>query len=139
MSESMEDDWEEQEIVPLDFRNGEQLRILEERRLIEEADNAITDDLFSTDDKICKNLTNNFIEKENNVRLIKAAIQINEKLEEKIRLKTSKQFENTEKQKELSNKIKKEKEDKKRLAEIYGEAEDKYDKYLHYEEYFYDN
>jgi hypothetical protein len=154
MRDMIEDDWEYQEIAPLVFRSSEQLRILEERRLIEENDNAIIEDLFLADDKlavnltnnltnnIANNLTNNFIEKEKNKttdNLNKAVLQINKKLEEKIKLKTSRQMENEQKQKELSNVLKKQKEDKKRLAEIYGESlEDDNTKYAYYESKFFD-
>jgi hypothetical protein len=143
MTNTLEDDWEYQEIVPLAFRNSEQLRILEERRLIEEADNSITEDLFSPHDNITKNLTNNltqnFIQKEKtkqNNKINKAVIEINQKLEEKIHLKTNRQFENEQKQKEISNILKKQKEDKKRLAEIYGEADNNDNKYEFYEDMY---
>ena len=143
--DSIEDDWECQEIEQFTFRSSLQLKILEERRLIEESDNTITEDLFLADDKerafLTKNLTNNFIEKEKNKtidKLNKAVLQINKKLEDKIKLKTSRQMENEEKQKELSNILKKQKEDKKRLAEIYGESiDDDSAKYAHFESKFF--
>jgi hypothetical protein len=148
--DSIEDDWEYQEIVPLAIRSSEQLRILEERRLIEESDNTIAEELFLTHDNVTlnliknltNNLTNNFIEKEKNKttdNLNKAVLQINKKLEDKIKLKTSRQLENEQKQKELSNLLKKQKEDKKRLAEIYGESvDDDNTKYAYYESKFLD-
>jgi hypothetical protein len=141
MNDSLEDDWEYQEIDPLHFRNSEQLRILEERRLIEEADNAVTEDLFSTnDDNLTKNLTKNFIQNEKNKQtdnINKAVMQINQKLGPKIQLKTNRQLENEQKQKELSTVLKKQKEHKKRLAEIYGEADDNDNKYTHYEDIYF--
>jgi hypothetical protein len=141
MNDSLEDDWEYQEIDPLHFRNSEQLRILEERRLIEEADNAVTEDLFSTnDDNLTKNLTKNFIQNEKNKQtdnINKAVMQINQKLGPKIQLKTNRRLENEQKQKELSTVLKKQKEHKKRLAEIYGEADDNDNKYTHYEDIYF--
>jgi hypothetical protein len=141
MSEAIiDDDWEDYEITPLDFHTSEQLRILEERRLIEEADNLLTDELFISDskriEKTSLNLTNNFIQKEkiNNDKIKKISAQINSK----VISKNNKQKENEEKQRLLSNILKKQKEDKKRLVDIYGEAQEKNDKYSYYEDQFYD-
>ena len=51
-------------------------------------------------------------------------------------MKTNRQFENEQKQKEISNILKKQKEDKKRLAEIYGEADNNDNKYEFYEDMY---
>jgi hypothetical protein len=116
MNDSIEDDWECQEIPPLIFHTSEQLRILEERRLIEEADNYITEDLFLADDKVSVNLTNNlttkFIQKEKNTQsnnVNKAALEINQKIGKKLQEKSNRQLVNEEKQKEQSNILKKQK------------------------------
>jgi hypothetical protein len=146
MNEAIDDDWENYEIQPLEFYSSvqsklEQLKILEERRLIEEADNELTDELFASEDKLQKkltiNLTKSFIQKEkqkNNEKINRMSEEINKKIGHKI----NKQKLNEEKQKEYSNSLKKQKEDKKRLADIYGEAQEKNDKYSYYEDQFYE-
>ena len=126
----MIDDWEDWEnhefIVP--EKNKEELKILEERRLIEESDNHLTKNLFSNEeDLIYEDL------KQENIKPLR--IHENKTLKQKM---VSKQKINEEKQKVLSKIIKQKKENKDREKELYGEAEnDEYDKYLEYEYLFY--
>ena len=127
----MSEDWENDDWQAPIFKTEEEIRKLEERKLVEEADNELSYDLFSADDKKIEKtaitLTHQFVEKEK------------EKLPTKMRNTKSNQKLNEEKQKELSMKIKKGKKEKQREAEIFGEAkEDEYEKYSKYEEYFYD-
>jgi hypothetical protein len=110
---------------------------LEERRLIEEADNKLTDELFGSQEILSINLTKNFIQKEKQKNDEKIT-RISEEINKKIGHKMNKQKLNEEKQKEFSNNLKKQKEDKKRLADIYGEAQEKNDKYAYYEDLFYE-
>lgn len=122
------DDWE----VPI-FKTEEEIRKLEERKLVEEADNELSYDLFSADDKkiekTANSLADQFVYKEKE----------KEKLPNKMKNTKSNQKLNEEKQKELSMKIKQQKKDRQREVDIFGEAkEDEYNKYSKYEEYFYD-
>lgn len=132
MSENWEnEDWENEDWEALILKTAEEIRKLEERKLVEEADNELSYDLFTADDKKIEKtaniLTNQFLEKDK------------EKLPSKMRNTKSNQQLNEEKQKELSMKIKKQKKEKQREKEIFGEAkEDKYNKYSQYEDYFYD-
>jgi ribonuclease D len=126
----MTDDWEDWEnedyIIPiLNVPNEEQLKKLEENKLVEESDNALTRDLFSNPQE--KDLTKQFEQKINTISS-----------EKKISKKyvSSKQKENEEKQKELSKKIKEEKLKKQRKKEIFGEA-DEDNEYTKYEDMFY--
>lgn len=130
------DDWEDWEsedyVVPaLSVPNEEQLKRLEERRLVEESDNALSKDLFSTDEKDLvfedlKQIENKFNSK---------PLQSTEKKAPKEKLVSNKQL-NEQKQKELSKKIKEEKERKKRENEIYG-GDEYYEEYGDYEDKFY--
>jgi hypothetical protein len=121
----MYDDWEKEDfVIPvLNVQNEEQLKRLEERKLVEESDNALTKELFSNN-------------KENLV--VKQIQIINKNIDKKILKKNflSKQKENEEKQKQLSKKLKEEK--LKKLKEIYtfGEAEED-NEYAKYENIFY--
>ena len=122
----MVDDWEEWEDVeidnfivtfPISDINFEQVKQLEERKLVEEADNALSKELFGTEadlqsEKIC----------ENDAKDIKVIAP------QKIKL--SKQKENEQKQKEFSKKVKELKMKQKRFNELYGESNNyKYDEY----------
>ena len=119
----MIDDWEDFEIenivIPiLHVPNKEQIKRLEERKLIEESEIALMKDFFDNN--------SNTNSKTNN----------NETTENKKNTpKISKQKENELKQKELSEKIRKKKEKEKKHAELYGECtKDKYDKYDKYDD-----
>ena len=122
----MVDDWEEWEDVeidnfivtfPISDINSKEVKQLEERKLVEEADNALSKELFGTEaglqsEKIC----------ENDAKDIKVIAP------QKIKL--SKQKENEQKQKEFSKKVKELKMKQKRSNELYGESNNyKYDEY----------
>jgi hypothetical protein len=119
MTDSWED-WEGENIVipVLHVPNKEQIKRLEERKLIEESEIALMKDFFDNN--------SNTNSKTNN----------NETTENKKNTpKISKQKENELKQKELSEKIRKKKEKEKKHAELYGECtKDKYDKYDKYDD-----
>ena len=132
----MTDDWEDWEnqdfVIPvLSVRNEEQLKRLEERKLVEESDNSLTRSLFSgeEDDLLREEFTRN------ETRSIVKPIRKTEKKSPNKNV-PNKQKENEEKQKELSKKIKEDKLKKKREREIYGEAEED-DEYAKYEDQFY--
>ena len=129
----MTDDWENQDfVIPvLSVRNEEQLKRLEERKLVEESDNSLTRPLFSgeEDDLLREEFTRN------ETRSIVKPIRKTEKKSPNKNV-PNKQKENEEKQKELSKKIKEDKLKKKREREIYGEAEED-DEYAKYEDQFY--
>jgi ubiquinone/menaquinone biosynthesis C-methylase UbiE len=135
----MVDNWEDWDydnfVIPvLNVQTTEQLKRLEERKLVEESDNALSKDLFNNqeeEDLLLKEL-NELKQKE-----IIPKIITKEKEIEKNKNKISKQKDNELKQKELSIKIKQEKLEKIKHSELYGEAEcdDEYDEY---ENKFYD-
>lgn len=129
----MSDDWEDWEnedfVIPvLSVPNDEQLKRLEERKLIEESDNKLTNALFSNDNY--EDLTLKEFEQIN-----KTILPINKKKELKKNI-PSKQKENEQKQKELSKKIKEDKIKKLKERELFGEAEED-DEYAKYEDMFY--
>lgn len=135
MSETEEwEDWEAEDFaVPvLNVHNEEQLKRLEERKLVEEADNKLTNDLFSNKEDC---LLHEYEEDSNKntskpVQASRAEKKTpNKKFE-------SKKLENEQKQKEISRKNKEEKIRKAKAAELYGEAEDD-DEYSKYEDMFY--
>jgi hypothetical protein len=122
----MVDDWEDWEDVeidnfivpfPISDINSKEEKQLEERKLVEEADNALSKELFGTaadlqSEKMC----------ENDAKDIKVVAP------QKIKL--SKQKENEQKQKEFSKKVKELKIKQKRFTELYGESNNyKYDEY----------
>ena len=129
----MEDDWEdwENENYSIPILNSEQLKRLEERKLVEESDNKIAKQLFGHEDEE---------EEEEDISLQNQTQTLNnDKLLKPIRNKRSvinKQKENEEKMKEKSKKIKEEKEKKQNEKELFGEAED-YDEYDEFAEKFY--
>ncbi len=119
----MSEDWEDWDcdnyVIPvLNVPNKEQLKRLEERKLVEEADNALIDELFDNKNKISEmkqNIIKNNIEKP--------------KREKKI----SNQKENELKQKEFSQKLKKKKEEERKHSETFGDII--YDEYDDYDKY----
>lgn len=119
MSDDWED-WENDEIVPL---NQEQLKMLEERKLVEESDNLLAKDLFSNEEDL---VYEELIKKENHIKVKK----------EKPKNKISNQKQNEERLKELSKKNKENKAILEIKKEIFGEAEH-YDEYEDYEDKFY--
>lgn len=132
MSDNWED-WENEDfVIPvLSVRNEEQLKQLEDRKLVEESDNALTRDLFSNNDD--EDLTLKEMEQKNK-NIIKPLPKTEKKEMKKNVL--SKQKENEQKQKELSKKIKEDKLKKCRERELFGEVEED-DEYAKYEEMFY--
>ena len=128
----MEDDWEdwENENYSIPILNSEQLKRLEERKLVEESDNKIAKQLFGHEDE----------EEEEDISLQNQTQTLNnDKLLKPIRNKRSvinKQKENEEKMKEKSKKIKEEKEKKQNEKELFCEAVD-YDEYDEFAEKFY--
>jgi len=125
-----DDDWDDAEfIIPtINVVNQEQLKRIEERKLIEEADTELAKDLFSTtncDEKIININTN-----KNKIIIYKNNISTKENREAKIK-KLQNQKDNELKQQELSKKIREAKLKKQREIELYGEPEKNYE----YDEY----
>ena len=122
------DDWEDAEftIPTINVLNQEQLKRVEERRLIEEADTELAKELFSV---VTTNQTKMEIQKNTAIQ-IQIQNQNHNKLEKKIK-NINKQLSNELKQKENSKKIKEEKIKKQREIELYGEPEEIYE----YDEY----
>ena len=120
----MSDDWDcDNYIIPvLNVQNKEQLKRLEERKLVEESDNALMNDLF--DNTNTKN--------EKNVVTHEPIKNINtEKINNKKEKIVSNQQENELKQKEFSQKLKNKKEAIKKHSDTFGEfIYDEYDFYV---------
>jgi len=118
------EDWDSEDFVIPIFNTRPNVKQLEERKLVEESDNALTNDLFGNIKKtnVNKNLLNN-----------------NENLPKNVKKKTiSNQKINEEKQKEKSKFIKKQKENIIKIKELYGVSVYQ-DEYSHYEDKFYNN
>ena len=118
------EDWDSEDFVIPIFNTRPNVKQLEERKLVEESDNALTNDLFGNIKKtnVNKNLLNN-----------------NENLPKNVKTKTiSNQKINQEKQKEKSKFIKKQKENIIKIKELYGVSVYQ-DEYSHYEDKFYNN
>ena len=122
----MSDDWEDWEnedfsIPTLTIKSSEELKVLEERRLVEESDNKIARQLFGYDDEEEDNCKINYLNQNNNITI------------KPIRNKkstVSKQKENEEKIKEIAKKIKEDKAKKLNERELFGEAEEyEYDEF----------
>jgi hypothetical protein len=130
----MFDDWEDWEnedlIIQCLTLNKERLKKLEEKKLIEESDNKLTNDLFCEEE--CLNEDVNYYKKlDFSIKNTIKNIENREKNKNNYNL-------NQEKQKKLSKIIKQKKELKNREKELFGEAEyDDYDKYIEYEKKFY--
>lgn len=141
----MLDDWEDWESD--DFNptinaslNKEQVKILEERKLVEESDNALSRDLFNNDMKIARE----------NIRVIDkqnlSEININTKPNmsnyNKTKVNTKKlsnQAINEQKLKEYSQQIKEQKYKLKKSKELYGDIDYQNDSYIEYEDKFFGN
>lgn len=119
------DDWEKEDyVIPvLHIRTQEQVKRLEEKKLVEESDNNLTRNLFQEEAKYEKPY--------------EKPICFEQKSSKELRKKNlfSKQKENEQRQKEISQKIKKDKIKRHREKEIFGEAELN-NKYLDYENKF---
>ena len=125
----MIDDWEDFEIenivIPiLHVPNKEQIKRLEERKLIEESDNVLMNELFDNNGNTKSNSSNTEIDE-----IIK---NINtEKIKNKKEKTVSNQQKNELKQKEFSQKLKNKKEAVKKHSDTFGEfIYDEYDYYV---------
>ena len=126
------EDWENEDfVIPiLTEQNTEKItKILEERRLVEESDNALAKDLFSDKDFVYQHAKT--VEYKNNIK----PLQCTEKKAPTIKSVSNKIL-NEANQKKISQKIKAEKERKNRDKEIYGDNE-YYEEYEEYEDKFY--
>ena len=124
MSDNWED-WEDAEVDKFIAPLKEELQRLEERKLVEESDNALSKELFETDEyNKLKRVINPEANLEKNFKLEKE--KASEKDKEKIKIKINKQKENEQKQKEFSKKNKEQKNNQKRHNELYGEVEGEY-------------
>jgi hypothetical protein len=148
----MTDNWEDWEAdnYTLPVFNKEQLKRLEEQKLVEESDNALVSYLFSNEEQILldEELNKNSVkpksplkaEKIGSKKLIANRQLENEKRQlenEKRQLENEKrQLENEKRQKEISKKNKEEKIRKQKAIELYGEAEEDL-KFQEYEDMFY--
>jgi hypothetical protein len=121
----MVDDWENWEDVeidnfivtfPISDINSKEEKQLEERKLVEEADNALSKELFGTE----RDLQNEKMRVIQDIKVVAPQ-----------KIKLSKQKENEQKQKEFSKKVKELKMKQKRFNELYGESNNnyKYDEY----------
>jgi|UniRef100_A0A6C0ASJ1 hypothetical protein len=121
-------DWEDAEfIIPtINILNQEQLKRIEERKLIEEADTELAKELFSNATSYKKILN---IDK-NNIVIYKNTPLTKENREAKIK-KLKNQMDNELKQQEFSKKIREEKLKKQKEIELYRESEEIYE----YDEY----
>ena len=113
------EDWEAEEAEVIFVENEEQKKRLEERKLVEESDNALTNDLFSNEQ----------------TKVADKCVPEKKRATE-VKQKPKKQLENEQKQKEASKTAKLLKEMKQRERDIFGEAEDD-DEYAAYEDKFY--
>lgn len=132
----MGDNWEDWEDAEIDLmittptvviQKKDELKRLEERKLVEESDNALSKELFETEAPIFK--------KELHRELQQKEVS-NCSIKEDHKIKINKQKENEQKQKELSKKIKESKIKQKRHNELYGELEGEY-MYDDYDDKFY--
>lgn len=130
----MSDDWEDWEnenfsIPTLTIKSAEELKKLQERRLVEESDNKIARQLFGYDD-----------EEEDKYKIINTSPNLNISINS-IRNKkstVSNQKENEAKIKEKAKKIKEEKAKKINEKDKFGEADEDEDEYDYYA-YKFDN
>ena len=139
MTDSWED-WEKDdyEVPVLNIQQTEeQLKRFEERRLVEESDNALANELFHKKEKE-KNVEEDLVYEDLKQKpsvLHKHDQQINVNKRHKTN-KVNKNKENEQKQKALSNILKEEKARRKKEKELFGEAEYD-DEYAEYEDKFY--
>jgi len=128
INDDNDDDWENSGPIVL---NLEQLKQLQERKLIEESDITIAKELFEEDETLKEMRINEL--KESKIKLNET--NTNSKNETKKNKKyESKKEENELKQKEISKKITKQKMLICRYHEIFGEAENNQDEYADYED-----
>jgi len=117
------EDWDDYEKACLP--NEQQLKILEERKLVEESDNALTKYLFEHD--LAYEAANTYHKQTSTLS------SAEKKAPEKNVF--SKKEANEQKQKQLSKLIKEQKSKKERERELFGEATE--NEYAEYEEMFY--
>ena len=127
----MSDSWENEdfEIPVLNVRTPEQLKRLEDQKLVEESDNALARELFRDNNK------------KDDLAYTELKLSTKNNIPQKAQLpsiknKLDKQKENEQKQKDLSKKLKEDKAKKIKEKEIFGEAEYD-DEYADYEDQFY--
>ncbi len=132
------EDWETEEVEVIfvdDKTKEEQSKRLEERKLVEESDNALTNELF-TDGQT--KLIDNFVDdKKRPTEEDKHKMDFNTNKTNKTNNtnKTNKQSENEQKQKEASKASKMLKAMKQREREVFGEPEED-DEYADYDVYY---
>jgi hypothetical protein len=126
MSDNWED-WEDAEVDNLIAPLKEELHRLEERKLVEESDNALSKELFETDNdnKLTRGINPN-ANLEKNIKLENEKVKAKVSDKDKEKIKMNKQKENEQKQKEFSKKNKEQKNKQKRHNELYGEVEGEY-------------
>jgi hypothetical protein len=119
------EDWENDDYeVPI-LQTEEQLKRLEERKLVEESDNLLANELFQNEDLVAKDKI---------IHAVSQPLHIKKSKHEKNN--KQKQQENEKKQKELSKKIKEDKAKKIKEQELFGEVYYD-DNYTEYEDKFY--
>jgi hypothetical protein len=134
------EDWENEdfEVPVLNVPTQEQLKRLEEQKLVEEADNALARELFITINKEEEDLALEelkLLEQSTKNKNIPQKVQVPAK-KNKPEKSVNKQKENEEKQKAASKKLKEEKAKKIKEQELFGDAEYD-DTYADYEDQFY--
>ena len=131
------EDWENEdfEVPVLNVPTQEQLKRLEEQKLVEEADNALARELFITINEEEKDLAYEEVKQCDKNKNIPQKAQLPAK-KNKPEKAVNKQKENEEKQKAASKKLKEEKAKKLKEQEIFGDAEYD-DTYADYEDQFY--
>jgi hypothetical protein len=139
MSDNWED-WENEDysIPILNVPNEEQLKQLIERKLVEESDKVLTNNLFSNFSNGEEDLVYQELKKNN---MFFTNLKNNEKNTKKKKNTVNNQKLNEEKQKILSKNIKQQKAIKQREKELFGEVENdeynEYNEYIKYEDKFY--
>jgi len=118
------DDWEDWDDQDYCVTNKEQLKLIQERKLVEESDNALTKYLFEEDLAY---------EEVNTYKQTSSLSSTEKKAPEKKQV--SKKEANEQKQKEISKMIKNYKSKKERERELFGEAAE--NEYSQYEDMFY--
>ena len=127
-----DDDWENTETIVL---NIEQLKRIQEQKLIEESDTALARELFEEDETLKEMRATEL--KQNKIKSDETTSNHEIKYENKLKKNTvynSKKEENELKQKEISKKIKEQKMLKQKHIELFGEAETNDDEYADYED-----
>ena len=137
MTDSWED-WENEdfEVPVLNVPTQEQLKRLEEQKLIEEADNELARELFITINKEEEERDLACVEPKQSEKAKIIPQKTQPPAKKKPEKAVNKQKENEEKQKAASKKLKEEKAKKIREEELFGDAEYD-DTYADYEDQFY--